>query len=47
MGLAYELIVRAEGKVLTDMFASSDISQARAICIMLNRIIDAIKENKL
>lgn len=35
-----ELKTLASGKVLTDMFASSDVSQARALCEILNEYIN-------
>lgn len=34
--LMHDLMIKAEGKVLTDCFASSPISQARALCELLN-----------
>src|SRR5690606_9394644 len=34
--LEQELIEKAQGKVLTDMFASTDVSQARALSELLN-----------
>lgn len=40
--LLIELSVLAKGKVLTDMFASSDINQARALCEILNSNCDTL-----
>lgn len=37
--LIEDLRLKAEGKVLTDMFASSPISQARALAMILNKEI--------
>ena len=34
--LMADLALKAKGKVLTDKFASSVISQARALCLLLN-----------
>lgn len=36
--LIEDLRVRAEGRVLTDKFASSPVSQARALCDILNGV---------
>ena len=39
-----DLVKREQGKTFTDMFASTDISQARAIAIMCNRIVDELNK---
>ena len=40
LDLLQEIAEKAKGKTITDMFATSDINQAHAICDILNEIIE-------
>jgi len=38
--LIYELMIQADGKVLTDQFATTEINQARALADILNEVVE-------